>query len=646
MSYIDFDKSQLVNLEYSLDKELIRSNRAGAYASTTIPGCNTRKYHGLLVVPQPDIDGENHVLLSLLDATVIQHETEFNLSIHKFKGETYHPKGHKYIRDFESEPIPKLTYRVGGVVLTKERLFSSKDDRILIRYTLVDAHSPVVLRLKPFLAFRNAHQLSKANNFVEKKYIRIANGIKVRMYKGYSYLNMQFSKETEYTHVPDWHYNFEYDREKRRGYECIEDLYTPGYFEFPMKKGECVVFSAGVDPINVSSLKRLFTNEVSRRIPRDSFKNCLENAAQQFIVKRGKRTEVIAGFPWFGSWGRDTFISLPGLTLSRDDPKTCKAVLDTMVSDMKGPLFPNMGSGQDMAFNSVDAPLWFFWAVQQYGSYTGRKKQLWNRYGEKMKTILRGFRDGTLYNIRMQENGLIYAGEQGKALTWMDAIVDGAPVTPRTGMAVEINALWYNAVMYSLELAKEADDHVFIEEWASLAGMIPQAFVETFWMDDKGYLADYVDGEKKNIDVRPNMVFATSLPYTMLNLDMRKSILDVIEQELLTSRGLRTLSPKNTNYKGVYFGDQATRDTAYHNGTAWPWLVGHFMEGYLKVNGKNGIHLAKKLYYGFEDVMLEHGIGTVSEVYDGDPPHKAGGAISQAWSVAELLRMEKMIEKL
>ncbi|MCK5840479.1 MAG: amylo-alpha-1,6-glucosidase, partial [Bacteroidales bacterium] len=217
---------------------------------------------------------------------------------------------------------------------------------------------------------------------------------------------------------------------------------------------------------------------------------------------------------------------------------------------------------------------------------------------------------------------------------------------PRTGMPVEINALWYNAVMYSLELAKEADDHVFIEEWASLAEIIPQAFVETFWMDDKGYLADYVDGENKNCDVRPNMVFATSLPYTMLDLDMQKSILDVIEQELLTSRGLRTLSPENTNYKGVYFGDQATRDTAYHNGTAWPWLVGHFIEGYLKVNGKNGIHFAKKLLFGFEDVMLEHGIGTVSEVYDGDPPHKAGGTISQAWSVAELLRMEKMIEKL
>ncbi|MBM3403884.1 MAG: amylo-alpha-1,6-glucosidase [Bacteroidetes bacterium] len=643
MGYINFDKNQLVNLEYALSRELIRSNRAGSYASTTIIGCNTRKYHGLLITPQPAIDNGNHVLLSTLDESVLQQGSEFNLGIHGYPGGVYFPKGHRYIKDFTIDPYPVLTIQVGGVILTKEMIFISNDDRILIKYTLVDAHSPTILRFKPYLAFRNVHILSKKNMYVDRRYEKVGNGIGIRMYQGYTDLFMQFSKVPEYVHVPDWYYNIEYLQEKERGYEHLEDLYVPGYFELPIRKGESIIFSAGIKEINPTYISKAFNTEIKKRIPRSTFENCLVNAAQQFIVKKGKRTEITAGFPWFGRWGRDTFISLPGLTLVTGEFKLAKEILDTMVSDMDGPLFPNMGEGNRLAYNSVDAPLWFFWALQQYAGYAGENDKIWEEYGKKLKLILKGYRDGSIFGIKMNDDGLIKAGEPGKALTWMDAIVFGKPVTPRMGMPVEINALWYNAVMFSLEMAKLAGDKSFIKEWESIVENIPASFTKVFWSEKKGYLADSADDQQTDWTIRPNQVFATSLPYSPITQEIRKQVLSRIRQELLTPRGLRTLPPSHPDYKGTCFGDQPTRDLAYHQGTVWPWLLGHFAEGYLKLHGKGGLDFIKCLYAGFGAVMSEHGIGTISEIYDGDPPHSARGAISQAWSVAELLRMNHLI---
>jgi predicted glycogen debranching enzyme len=645
MSYIEFDKNQLVNLEYSLKRELLRSNRAGAYSSRTIIGCNTRKYHGLLITPQPGIDNENHVLLSNLDEVLIQHDASFNLGIHKYPGGVYNPGGHKYIRDFNTEPIPNLLYRVGGVLLRKELIFAESHDRIMIRYTLEDAHSATRLRFNPFLAFRNIHKLSKVNFHVNDKYKKAPNGISMRMYDGYTPLFMQFSKDVEYTHVPDWYHSVEYQEEMERGYDFQEDLFVPGFFEVNIKKGESIVFCAGTTEVNPATIKRSFTSEVKKRTPRDDFHNCLRNSAQQFIVKKDSNTYVVAGFPWFGRWGRDTFIALPGLTLPNNDPKTCKAVIDSMLVDLKGPLFPNIGQGSDSSYNSVDAPLWFFWALQQYTEHTGDQKAIWKGYSRKMKMVLDGFRKGTDYGIHMLDNGLIYAGSQGHALTWMDAVVDGKPVTPRMGLAVEINALWYNAVMFSLELAKAADDDKFIKQWKPIADMIPDSFRDTFWDEDKGYLADYVNDGIADWSVRPNQIIAASLPYRAIDEGISMSVISVVQSELLTPRGLRTLSPKNINYKGIYSGNQPERDRAYHQGTVWPWLFGHFAEAYLRIHGKEGVDYIQGLYQGFEPVMTEAGIGSISEVYDGDPPHLPGGTISQAWSVSELLRTHSLLEK-
>lgn len=644
MSYLKFDSSQLINLEHSLGREILRSNRSGSYSCTTIIGCNTRKYHGLLICPLSNFDNERFLFLASLDETVIQYDSEFNLGIHKFQGDSYYPKGHKYVQDFEADVIAVTTFRVGGVVLKKESLLVDREEQILIKYTLEDAHSPTTLRFRPFLAFRNIHTLTHANMVADTKIKKVPNGIKSKLYPGFPSLYMQFSKEVEFIQVPDWYYGIEYMRELERGYDYKEDLFVPGYFEMKIKKGESIIFSASLKEDEPDTFKKKFKDEFAKRTPRDSFKNCLINAAQQFIVRKDHKTEIIAGFPWFGVWGRDTFISLPGLTLAIDDAETFLAVVDTMVTRMKGGLFPNMGNDKDPAFNSVDAPLWFFWALQQYGEYCGRSKEIWERYGKGMKDILNGFINGLPFNIKKHDNHLIYAGAPGKALTWMDAIVNGEPVTPRTGYQVEINALWYNALMFTLELAEKANDKKYVKLLKDLTEKVKSSFIEYFWSDEKGYLADFVNEDKKDWSVRPNMVIAASLDYSPLTDEMKKSIIDLATSELLTPRGLRTLSPKNPHYKGTCEGTQEIRDRAYHQGTIWPWLLEHYCRAYLKLHKQSGVSHVKKLLDGFEEEMTKHGIGTIAEIYNGDPPHLAKGAISQAWSVAALLQIFKMVE--
>jgi predicted glycogen debranching enzyme len=530
------------------------------------------------------------------------------------------------------------------VVLLRESLLVEKEQQILVKYTLLESPIQIGLRLRPFLAFRNHHSLSRSNLYANTKVRRINQGVMSRLYEGYPGLYMQLSKDNEFVHVPDWYYNIEYMREMERGYDYKEDLFVPGYFELCMRKGESLVFSAGTREASPQALKRKYTNELSRRIPRTSFYNCLANSAQQFIVRKERKTEIMAGFPWFGTWGRDTFVALPGLTLPLGDRSAFIAVADTMVKKLKDGLFPNMGSDVNPAYNSVDAPLFFIWALQQYNP-EDPGFGLWKKYGRAIKNILNAFRSGTRHGIRMQEDGLISAGEHGVALTWMDAVVNGEPVTPRTGLQVEINALWYNALVFSLELAEDAGDTRFVSQWQELPGVVGESFIRVFWDNEKQYLADFVKDGVRDVSVRPNQVIAASMLHTPMSKEMIKSVLDVAENELLTPRGLRTLSPKNPQYRGVYRGSQEERDCAYHQGTAWPWLLQHFCEAYLRIHRHSGPAFVRKLYEAFEEEMGMHGIGSVSEIYDGDPPHEAKGAISQAWSVGALLRIHDMLQK-
>lgn len=654
MSYIQFDKKQLVNLAYSLSKEVVRSNKSGAYASTTISGCNTRRYHGLLVAPQSKKPGV-HVIISTLDETVVSGNATFDLGVHKYP-DVYSPKGYKYLRDFVTEPIPKSTFRLGDVVLTKEKLLVEHENRTMVRYILEEAKEPVKLRLRPFLAFRNVHKLAKASDKINQGYEAISQGVKMCLYDGYDDLYMQLSKEPEFVAKPDWYYSVEYTEDMEMGMDYQEDLYVPGYFEVSMQKGETVIFTAGPDEVKTANLLRMFNTQTRRRTARNSFENCLKVAAAQFILtikgegksRKNDRTDVIASYQLYRRGGRDAFIAIPGLTLSDPDEKAFKALLDTMLKERKGPFFPFWeDTDSEATYEAMDAPLWFFWALQQYVKRTGDRAAVWKAYGKDMREILEAYRDGTDFNIKMQPNGLISGGVEGKALTWMNAFAEGKPVTPRLGMPVEINALWYNAVSFTLDIAgpRSTEGKKVIAEWTGMPEKIRQAFVDTFWNEEKGYLADVVNGKEKDWSVRPNQVLAASLPYSPLTDKMKAAVLEKIQAELLTPRGLRSLSPQDSRYQGKFFGNLEQRNKAYHQGVVWPWLVGHYVEALIQLNGRKALTEAYELYQGFEEVMREHGLSTISEIYEGEPPHEARGAVSQAWNVAELIRMNKVIKE-
>jgi len=646
MSYIEIDKGHLTNLEFALKQELIRTNRSGSYASSTIIGCNTRKYHGMLVVPQENFGGVNHVLLSNADITVVQRDAEFNLGIHKYKGDEYSPKGHKYVQSFESDPIPKLRYRVGGVLLSVERVFSESLARVFIKYTLEEAHSPTTLKIKPFLAFRSIHELTKENSSANTDFKAVKNGVQMNLYPGFTPLYMQFSKAVEYIHEPVWHRDIEYMKEQNRGYEAHEDLLVSGTFEFPIKKGESVIFQAAIDEGSPNTFLRSFNIEAHKRIPRDSFENNLANAAQQFIIKNGRSTELAAGLPWYGSWGRDTFISLAGICLVQGDIVLYKSIMDTMVKNMENGLFPNKEEGDQRNYLSTDTSLWFFRSLQQYIEFTGDEDWVWKKYGKLMKQILDRYRNGIEeLGLYVDAQGLVYAEKESTPLTWMDAVLYGNPITQRPGYAVEVNALWYNAVAFVMNLATKRKDVQFVLGWNPVQRTIDAAFIDKFTHPEKNIICDYVAKDHCNWDIRPNMLFAASLPYSPLSNEQKKKILDVVKQDLLTPRGIRTLSPKNDHYQSVYEGNIEARDKAYHQGTAWPWLLGAYAEAYLKLYGKSGLVDIKRMVAGFEEEMKVHGIGSISELYNGDPPHHGKGTISQAWSVAEMRRIIWMIEK-
>ncbi|WP_236978487.1 amylo-alpha-1,6-glucosidase [Membranihabitans maritimus] len=644
MEYLTFDKESLVNLEYSLNREILSTNRAGGYLNTTLPLCNTRKYHGLLVLPLKQFNEENFVLLSDLDETIVTEERNFNLGLHKYPM-IYSPRGHKYLIDFKYAPVPTLWYRVGNIVVKKELIFVHNQERLLIRYTIEKSPNSFEMRFQPFLAFRNTHDLTKANMTADTRFEQIERGVSFCLYEGFPRLNLQLSTDNEWISCPDWYYNFEYKEEIDRGYAGHEDLLVPGFFELTVSQGDVFVFSASTAVHKSRSFTRKFNSELKKRPPKNTFEDCLRNAASQFVVQNGK-TQIIAGFPWFGRWGRDTFIALPGLTISLGDTKTCLAVLDSMVKEMDNGIFPNTGKNNETLYNSVDAPLWFFWVLQRLIEADIDENLIWDKYGPVMKEILTNFREGSIYSISMHENGLIWQGEKGMALTWMDAVIEGNPVTPRTGYAVEICALWYNAVSFAVDLAGKFEDREFLKEWQSIPALTKDSFLKKFWMEDLSYLADFVDEKGQNEDMRPNQIFAISLPYSMVSLELQRRIIDRIRIELFTEKGLRTLSPKSTHYKGRYEGSQILRDKAYHQGTVWPWLLGHFFTSYIKVHGKDAtIPLAEEVLESFQEDMLSYGIASIAEVYDGDPPHRPKGAISQAWSVAEVIRILKFVQK-
>ena len=643
MSYLRFEKALMTNLEESLPRELLRTNRSGAYSCSTIVDRNTRKYHGLLVVPIPELDDENHVLLSSLDVTVIQHGAEFNLGLHKYQGNNFSPKGHKYIREFNCDTVPTTLYRVGGVVLKKEVVFQNYEDRILIRYTLVDAHSATTLRFRPFLAFRSVRQFTHENGTASREYHEVSNGIKTCMYAGYPDLFMQFSKKNEFHFQPDWYRGVEYPKEQERGYASNEDLYVPGYFEMEIKKGESIVFSAGTSEIKTRQLKPLFDEEVGLRVPRDNFFHCLVTAAHQFHNRlKNDDRYILAGYPWFKCRARDTFIALPGLTLAIEEQDYFELVMKTAERELRG-FMAGEPEGKMKEMDMPDVPLWAVWAVQQYAKEAGEEKCR-EMYGGLVLDIVDFIYEGNHPNLFPDDNGLVRINGRERALTWMNSTANGCPVVPRTGYVVEINALWYNALRFAAKLYRQNGNEekaTLLEEHAELT---KQSFVNTF-LNDYGYLYDYVDGNMVDWSVRPNMIFAVAFDYSPLERDQKKSVLDICTRELLTPKGLRSLSPKSGGYNPMYVGPQSQRDYAYHQGTAWPWLGGFYMEACLKLYKRTRISFVERQMVGYEDEMMLNCLGTIPEMSDGNPPFRARGAMSFAMNVAEVLRTLNMLEK-
>ena len=644
MSYLRLEKAVMTNLQESLRREFLRTNRSGAYSSSTLVDCNTRKYHGLLVVPVPELDDENHVLLSSLDCTVIQHGAEFNLGLHKYQGNNFSPNGHKYIREFDATKVPTTTYRVGGVILKKEVIFQHYEDRILIRYTLEDAHSATTLRFRPFLAFRSVRQFTHENMTASREYTEVDNGIKTCMYAGYPDLYMQFSKKNEFIFHPDWYRGVEYPKEQERGYASNEDLYVPGYFEMPIKKGESIVFSASTSQIKTTTLKKLFDEEVDERVPRDNFYHCLVTAAHQFH-KREKNDDryLLAGYPWFKCRARDTFIALPGLTLAIGERDYFELVMKTAEKGLREFMEGKPLSVKIYEMEQPDVPLWAIWAIQQYVKEVGIDEG-YKKYGKLASDIVDFIIKGKHPNLRLDANGLIYSNGRDRAVTWMNSTANGKPVVPRSGYIVEFNALWYNALKFCAAMKTEqgkAKDAAALEKRAQTA---KESFVETF-VNEYGYLLDYVDGVMMDWSVRPNMIFAVALDYSPLSQQQMKSVVDICTRELLTPKGLRSLSPKSGGYNPIYVGPQTQRDYAYHQGTAWPWLGGFYMEACLKLYKRSRLSFIERQLVGYEDEMDYHAIGTIPELFDGNPPFSGRGAMSFAMNVAEILRTLKLMDK-
>lgn len=644
MGYIRFEKSLMTNLEETLPKELLRTNRSGAYACSSILDCNTRKYHGLLVLPISEIDDDNHVLLSALDVSVVQHGAVFNLGVHKYRGNTYSPNGHKYIREFNCDKVPTTLYRVGGVLLKKEVVFQHFEDRILIRYTLEDAHSATTLRFKPFLAFRSVREYTHENTVASREYHEVENGIKTCMYAGYPDLFMQFSKKNTFVFEPNWYRGLEYPKEQERGYDANEDLYVPGYFEMNIKKGESIVFSASIKEFTTKELCQLFEDEVNERSPRDNFFHCLVNAAHQFHISEGNGDEyILAGYPWFKCRARDTFVALPGLTLAIEEESYFEAVMRTAERGLREfmddkPLTVNIAE-----IEQPDVLLWAVWAIQQYGRETGKERCI-EKYGQLVKDIIIYIRSNKHPNLILDDNGLIRTNGKDKAVTWMNSTINGKPAVPRSGYIVEFNALWYNALKFAATIATDMGEPHETENLEAMAALCKKSFVDTF-LNEYGYLYDYVDGNMVDWSVRPNMIFAVALDYSPLELNQKKSVLDVCTRELLTPKGLRTLSPKSGGYNPMYVGSQIQRDYAYHQGTAWPWLGGFYMEACLKLYKRTRLSFIERQMVGYEDEMFYHCLGTIPELFDGNPPFHGRGAISFAMNVGEILRTLELLEK-
>ena len=640
MAFLSFNKSELVNLEYSLKREIIGSNKTGAYCNTSVVDCNTRRYHGLLAVPVDAFGGEKHILLSGLDESIVVNHRQFNLGIHCY-GDIYEPRGHKSIVDFTAAPGPTLTYKIGETTLRKSVILAPDSDQVMIKYEIVSSPASCELILKPFLAFRCIHKLTRENPEARTGYRELENGVSFNMYEGFPDLNLQFSKASEFRYAPSWYKGITYTDEYRRGFDCKEDLFVPGTFSLKLRKGESVIVSGSTAVEDAKGLSRKFTSIVKKKGNITSNLDLLKYNADLLICNRNGHKQIDAGLTWLETGLlRETIVALPGLTLyAGAGAKEFEEILDNLIADNAERLYTRT--------TQIEAPLRIADDLQQYIAFGADAKKVWKKYGPVIKGIIESYLPGHRAEVAVHPNGLLWGQKWRTALSWMNAYVNGIPVTERAGYQVETNAFWYNAICFALEMEQRfaPKNTAFIQRWNAIKTLIDENFEKTFWIPERGYLADYVDNAGQGPAVRSNQLYAIALEYSPVSDENKSSIMQTIANELITSRGIRTLSPRNEAYRGVYEGSQIERDLAYHQGCAWIIPLDYYIDLAFRMVGPSFLKRAEYLIEGFYKDIYKHGVGAFSELYDGDPPHEPHGAISSACSTAALLRIEYLLDR-
>jgi predicted glycogen debranching enzyme len=653
MQHIQFDQQITQNFNEAIRREWLETNGLGGWASSTVAGAHTRRYHGLLVAALHPPVGRM-VMLSKLDETISVEDQRLELTTNVYSG-AVHPQGYRYLQHFSKNFFPEFTYEADGVRLQKTVAAVNGENTTLILYEVSEASPTFTLELQPFIAGRDYHSLIHANDQVTKNFEFENDVFAGRLYEGLPNLFLLVPGAT-FEAQPDWYYNLEYLVEKARGQDFQEDLFTPGVFKCRMKAGDKLGViattqnPAGRDAFVLLAREKERREKLISKLPViDETTKTLGLAADQFIVRRDDDLKtIIAGYHWFTDWGRDTMIALPGLTLVTGRFEDAKKILRAFAQSISQGMLPNrfQDAGEEPEYNTVDATLWFFVAIFKYLKYTGDIWFVKNELLPVLDEIVDWHERGTRYSIHVDEDGLLYAGEPGVQLTWMDAKIGDWVVTPRTGKAVEINALWCNALAIMASLYRVVGQKASAKRFAQRTEETRDRFHKEFWYEEGGYLYDCVNGEKRDTRIRPNQIFALSLPYPLLEGQQAKMVLETIRDKLYTPFGLRSLAPDDPHYRPVYSGNGFERDSAYHQGTVWAWLLGPWLTAVARVNGREGKATAKNYFQEIMPHFEDAGIGTVSEIFDADWPHAPRGCIAQAWSVAEIARayVEDLLE--
>src|SRR5882724_635403 len=650
---IAFDKDTCSDFETALSKEWLETNGLGGFSSSTLIGCNTRRYHGILVAATRPPHGRM-MLVNGFEEWVVLNDTRYFLSCHQYPG-VIHPRGHENLIGFRLDPWPIWTYRLGPVILEKSLAMMHGQNSVILTYKIRKEAQAAELVLRPLLTGRDYHGLHKENNTLQAQ-ADIQNGVCILTpYPGVPPVYFHHNAK-EFTPGFNWFRQMEYAREAERGLDAHEDAWSPGEFHYALASGQDATMVVTTEGAGYFDSTFLLNAERKRRQgllvgweATDDVTHHLVLAADQFIVgnraqaPEEKQTSIIAGYHWFEDWGRDTLMSLPGLLLVTGRHQEAAEILKTFASYTRDGIVPNRFADAtgEPEYNTVDASLWFIVAAFHYLRYTKDFDFIQNHLWPTMTDIVAHYQNGTRFHIRMDLDGLIYAGQTGAPLTWMDAKVGDQAVTLRSGKAVEIQALWYNALRIMEQIGTRIGEKDAAKKWMGLAEKVWASINQQFWYEEGGYLYDVVNGQERDASLRPNQILAVSLPFDSVTPDRAARIVSTLEEKLLTPFGLRTLDPSDERYVSHYKGDPAARDAAYHQGTVWPWLIGPFLTAYQKVNGKSAkvqshirAHLALLLTH-----LWEAGLGTVSEIFDGDMPHEPRGCIAQAWSVGEILRV-------